>query len=128
MVARAEGAGPSLLAREAAGALAGFALEPAAVVTGCRRLVDRHPEMGTLWWLAARVLSAPDAQAEIHRAAAALDADDTPGILAAELPGPLSAGIVGWREQTGEALRRRGDVEVLADDLEGEGQALASRL
>ncbi|HET6810185.1 MAG TPA: hypothetical protein VFH50_04180 [Acidimicrobiales bacterium] len=128
MVARAEGAGPSLLAREAAGALAGFVGDPAAVVTGCRRLVDRHPEMGTLWWLAARVLAAPDSYGEIERAAAALDADDTAAILAAELPGPVSAVVVGWPEQTAQALRRRGDVEVLAVDFDGEGQALARRL
>lgn len=128
MVARAEGAGPSLLAREAAGALAGFAYEPAAVVTGCRRLVDRHPEMGTLWWLAARVLGAADAPSEIHRAAGELDGDETASILAAELPGPLSAVVVGWPEQTTQALRRRGDVEALVVDFDGEGQALARRL
>jgi hypothetical protein len=128
MVARAEGAGPSLLAGEAAGALAGFAGDPAAVVTGCRRLVDRHPEVGTLWWLAARVLAAPDPYAEIQRAAAALESDDTAAILAAELPGPASAVVVGWPEQTARALRRRGDVEVLVVDFDGEGQALARRL
>ena len=128
MVARAEGAGPSLLAQEAAGALAGFAAEPAALVTGCRRLVDRHPEVGPLWWLAARVLGAADPLGEIQRSAALLDADDTAAVLAAELPGQHSAVVVGWPEQAAQALRRRGDVEVLVVDYDGEGQALAGRL
>ena len=128
MVARAEGAGPSLLAREAAGALAGFAADPAAVVTGCRRLVDRHPEVGPLWWLAARVLAAGDPSAEIQRSAAALDADPTAARLAEELPGPVSAVVVGWPEQTAVALRRRGDVEALVVDCDEEGQALVRRL
>lgn len=128
MVARAEGAGPTLLAREAAGALAGFSYDPAALVTGCRRLVDRHPEVGTLWWLAARVLAAGDPPAEIQRAAAALDADPTAGILATELSGPQSAVVVGWPEQTAQALRRRGDIEALVVESDGEGQALARRL
>ena len=128
MVARAEGAGPSLLAREAAGALAGFASDPAALVTGCRRLVDRHPEVGPLWWLASRVLAAGDPPSEIHRSAAALDADPTAEVLAAELPGPLSAVVVGWPEHAAAALRRRGDVEALIVDCDQEGQALARRL
>ena len=128
MVARAEGAGPSLLAREAAGALAGFSYDPAALVTGCRRLVDRHPEVGPLWWLAARVLGAGDPPAEIQRSASALDADPTAAVLGAELPGPLSAVVVGWPEQTAQALRRRGDVEALIVDCDGEGQALVRRL
>src|SRR5579875_972562 len=128
MVARADGAGATLLAREAAGALGTVAAEPAALVTGCRRLIDRHPETGPLWWLSARVLLAPDPVGEVRRCAAELDEDDTAAILAAELPGSLSAVVVGWPEQVAYALRRRGDVEVLAVDYEGEGEALARRL
>ncbi|MGH9208547.1 MAG: hypothetical protein ACRD1G_18670, partial [Acidimicrobiales bacterium] len=56
-VARADGAGPSALVRAAAGALAGFSGEPVALVTACRRLVDRHPAVGPMWWLAARVMA-----------------------------------------------------------------------
>jgi hypothetical protein len=128
MVARADGAGATLLAREAAGALATFSDEPAGLVTGCRRLVDRHPEIGPLWWLAARVLLASEPGAEVHRSANQLDEDDTAGVLAAELPGSATAVVVGWPEQVAWAIRRRGDVEVLVVDFEGEGQALAHRL
>jgi hypothetical protein len=128
MVARSGSAGPTLLAREAIGALAGFAAEPSALVTGCRRLVDRHLEVGPIWWLAARILTAGDPGTEIHRTAAELDDDDTAGILAAELPGDLTAVVVGWPEHTAQALRHRGDVEVLVVDFDGEGEALARRL
>lgn len=128
MVARARGAGPTLLTQEAAGALSTFAREPAALVTGCRRLVDRHPEVGPLWWLSARVLLAPEPGPEVRRCSDALEEDDTAAILAAELPGSTSAVVVGWPEQVAWALNRRGDVEVLAVDYDGEGEALARRL
>jgi len=128
MVARAEGAGPTLLTREAAAALATFSRESAALVTGCRRLIDRHPEVGPLWWLSAHVLLAADPASEIRRCADLLDGDDTGPILAAELPGSTTAVVVGWPEQVAWALRRRGDVEVLAVDYDGEGEALAHRL
>jgi len=128
MVARAEGAGPSLLAGEAAGALAGFSSDPVALVTACRRLVDRHPEVGPVWWLCARLLAGADPAVEAHRAAAELDGDDTAAVLAAELPGQAAVTVVGWPEQAAQALRRRGDVEVFAVDFDGEGAALARRL
>ncbi|HZT66637.1 MAG TPA: hypothetical protein VFA11_12695 [Acidimicrobiales bacterium] len=129
MVARAEGAGPSLLAREAAAALASLGGDPAAVVTGCRRLVDRHMEMGPMWWMAARVLAAPDPVAEAYRAAAQLDEDPTADRLAVELPADAATVVVvGWPEQAAQALRKRGDLEVLAVDVDGEGAALARRL
>ena len=128
MVARARGAGPTVLTREAAGALSTFSYEPAALVTGCRRLIDRHPEVGPLWWLSAHVLLAGEPATAVRTCADALDSDDTGAILAAELPGSLTAVVVGWPEQIAWALRRRGDVEVLAVDYDGEGEDLAQRL
>lgn len=128
MVARAGGAGPSVLAREAVAALSGVASEPAALVTGCRRLVERHPEAGPIWWLAARMLSAPDPMAEARVVARLLDEDDTAGVVAAELPPDSTAVVVGWPEQLAVALRRRGDVEALVVDWDGEGDALSRRL
>jgi hypothetical protein len=47
-VARAGGAPPSSLVREAAGALAGLAEDQAALVTACRRLIDGDPTGGVL--------------------------------------------------------------------------------
>lgn len=127
-MARAEGAGPSLLVREAAGALAGFADEPAALVTACRRLVDRHTAAGPMWWLASRVLASADPAGEAWRLAGQLDDDATSATLAAHLPGDLVVSAVGWPELAGEALCRRADLEVLVIDALGEGAGLCRRL
>ena len=60
-VARAGWAAPAVLAAEAAWALADLALhEEPAVLPACRRLLDRHPGCGPLWWVAARILTAGD--------------------------------------------------------------------
>lgn len=127
-VARADGAGPSLLVREAAGALAGFADDPAGLVTACRRLVDRHPATGPMWWLAARVLGAADARHEAWAAADELDADPTPDVLAAHLPPDFTVATVGWPEHIALALRRRADLETLVIDSDGQGPGLVRRL
>ncbi|MEJ7583727.1 MAG: hypothetical protein WKF43_06455 [Acidimicrobiales bacterium] len=58
-VARASGGDQALLVRETAGALAAFRHDPAGLVTACRRIVSRHPASAPLWWLCARVLTAP---------------------------------------------------------------------
>ncbi|HVF74173.1 MAG TPA: hypothetical protein VM938_03930 [Acidimicrobiales bacterium] len=127
-VARAEGAGASLLVREAAGALAGFGSDPPGMVTACRRLVDRHPAVGPMWWLAANVLAAGEPVAAAWRAADELDSDPTPAALAKELPDDATVVVVGWPELAADALRRRADLEVLVVDAAGEGAGLARRL
>jgi hypothetical protein len=113
-VARAQGAPASTLVREAAAALAGLGDDPAAVVTSCRRLVDRHPGLGPMWWLSARVLCSADPEGEAWLAAAELDADQTPSALAVQLPDSATVVVVGWPDQAAGALRRRGDVRALA--------------
>lgn len=128
MVARAAGEGPALLAQEAAGALAAFAGDPAGLVTACRRLVDRQPTSGPIWWLAARVLAADDPTGEAWRAAEELADDDTPLSLAAHLPDDATVCVVGRPELTEAALVRRGDLAVLVVDALGEGHGLARRL
>lgn len=127
-VARAEGAGPSLLVQEAAGALAGLGANPAALVTACRRLIDRHVAVGPMWWLAARALGAPDPVAEAWQVADDLEADPTGAVLAAQLPAGATVVVVDWPELAGDALRRRGDLRVLVIDTTGEGSGLARRL
>jgi len=127
-VARAEGTGPSLLVREAAGALAGFGDDPVALVTACRRLVDRHPAAGPMWWLAARVLAAADARGEAWRAADELESDPTAELIAAQVPADLTVAVLGWPEQVADILRRRGDLEALVIDACGEGSGLVRRL
>src|SRR3954454_5309828 len=97
-VARVEGAGPSRLARDAAGALASFGDDPTGLVTACRRLVERHPTAGTMWWLAARVLAAPDPVGEAWRAAEELDDDPTSAAVLRALPSDGAIATLGWPE------------------------------
>lgn len=127
-VARASGADQVMLVRETAQALAAFGDDPAGLVAACRRIVDRHPTSGPLWWLCARVLTSPDGQQEAWRAVDAIEGDSTASELALALPEESTACAVGWPEIAGEALPRRGDVEVLAVDALGEGSGLVRRL
>ncbi|MDQ1374222.1 MAG: hypothetical protein QOJ09_1560 [Actinomycetota bacterium] len=127
-VARVEGAGPSRLAGEAAGALAGFADDPTGLVTACRRLVERHPAAGPMWWLAARVLAATDPVGEAWRAAEELDDDHTAAALLRVLPGEGTIATLGWPELAGDALRRVGEVELLVIDAGGHWTGVVDRL
>jgi hypothetical protein len=77
-VARAGWAPADVLASEAAWALADLVHhEPPALVPACRRLLQRHPGCGPMWWVAARVLSAGDPVAEAERCALEIDTDPT---------------------------------------------------
>lgn len=127
-VARASGADQALLVRETAHALAAFRDDPAGLVAACRRIVDRHPTSGPLWWLCASVLTSPDGHRAAWQAVEDIEGDTTPGELAFALPEEATACVVGWPELVGEALPRRGDVEVLAVDALGEGSGLVRRL
>lgn len=127
-MARAQGEGPSLLVREAAVGLAGLGSDPLGTVTACRRLVDRHPTVAPLWCLAARVMASAEPRAETRRVAEEMAADATSDVLAARLPDCATVVVLGWPEQVGEALRRRGDVEALVVDCAGEGHALSRHL
>jgi hypothetical protein len=128
-VARASGAPQAALVRETAAALGSLAFDPAGLVTACRRVLDRHPSSGALWWLAARVLTTMgDPDEEGWRCADELDEDPTADELAHALPAEVTVCVLGWPELTGEALARRGDVDVLAVDALDEGIGLVRQL
>jgi hypothetical protein len=127
-VARASGADQSVIVRETAAALAGFGLDAAGLVTACRRIVDRHLTSGPLWWLCARVLTSSDPLAEAWRAADEIAEDLTAVELGHALPADATVCVLGWPERVGEALVRRGDLDVLVVDTLGEGAGLARRL
>ncbi|HML01405.1 MAG TPA: hypothetical protein VK428_14560 [Acidimicrobiales bacterium] len=87
-VARSGWGGPASLGAEAAYALAELAeQEPAALLTACRRLLERNPGCGPLWWVCARVLCAGDAWAEAAHCAQLLEDDPTEQLLEVELYG-----------------------------------------
>lgn len=127
-VARSSGAPQSVLVRETAGALAALGFDPPGLVTACRRILDRHPMSAPLWWLAARVLTANDPMDEAWRAADEVSADTTGEDLAWAIPDEATVTVLGWPDVIGEALVRRGDVQVLVVDALGEGSGLVRRL
>jgi hypothetical protein len=127
-VARASGASQEALVQETARALASFASDPHGLVTACRRIVSRQPASGPLLWFAARVLSAGDPDREIWEAAGQVAADPTPAELAHALPDDATVVVLGWPDVIGEALPRRGDLEVLVVDVAQEGSGFVARL
>lgn len=74
------------------------------------------------------MLASPDGQGEAWAAVAEIEGDATAAELAFALPEGATACVIGWPEIVGEALPRRGDVEVLAVDSLGEGSGLVRRL
>ncbi|MDQ6910140.1 MAG: hypothetical protein M3Z84_05045 [Actinomycetota bacterium] len=128
VVARAKGEDPGLLAQEAARALGNLRGDGAMLVTACRRLVDRQPACGPLWWVGARVLGAADPTEEAYLVADELARDRTPSVLGRELAEEARVAVVGWPGQASQVLRRRGDVDVLVVEADGSGSALASQL
>jgi hypothetical protein len=85
-VARAQGVDQRLLAREAASTLGVLADEPFGLVMSCRRLLERHPGAGTLWWACARLLDSADPRLEARAIARALADDAVVRTLALDLP------------------------------------------
>ena len=127
-VARSHGGDQRLLVRETAGALRGLGLDPAGLVVACRRIVERHPTSGPLWWLCSSVLAAPDPFSAAARLADSIEEDPTPEVLIDALPPDSVVTLVGWPDLAGEAVLRRGDITVLAVDVGGEGASFVRRL
>lgn len=117
-----------MITREAAGALSALGLDPAGLVTSCRRLVDKHPRAGALWTLASRVLTATDPMRAAWDLADELDADPTGRELAAALPDDATVVVLGWPDVIPTALVRRGDLHTLVIDQFGEGSGLVRQL
>jgi hypothetical protein len=118
-VARAREVDQALLAREAASVLGAFAGDPPGLVTSCRRLLDRHPTAGALWWTFARLLEAADVRAEAH--AVRRDLDDSPAVTALSLDLPDGAVVavvpdVAGGSELGLALTNWRDDLVVAHD------------
>ena len=125
-VARASGGDQRMLVRETAGALRGLGFDPAGLVVACRRIVERHPTSGPLWWLCSTVLAAPDPYRCAASLADDLELDPTPDVLVEALPDNAVVCVVGWPDLIGEALLRRGDSSVLAIDTDDTGMGSAA--
>ena len=127
-VARASGAPDEDVVSEAAASLANFADDPTSLVTACRRLIDRHPGNGAVWWVCARTLLAADPADEAWRCHAELHADPTLDELAHALPDGARVTVVGWPDRLGAPLSRRGDLEVRVLDVDGDGPGFVRML
>src|SRR5689334_13628254 len=118
------------LAAEAAGALEGFASEPASLVVACRRVLAHHPALGALWWACARILAAADARGEARAVVKALDTDRTADRLGATLPildeNEVIAAI-GWPQVIDEAFLERFDLLAVAVRVDGADPARSLR-
>ncbi len=119
--ARNDGDGPRLAGLQAARALGGFVGDPAGLVTACRRLVQRQPAMGPVWWVTARMLCTPDhahVEGDLIEDLLIEDAtgDEVAYFLDGLIPGESTILLVGPPWYSGEALTRRGDITVLAVD------------
>lgn len=117
-LARAGGGDPVAVVREAAGALRGLGNDPAGLVVACRRLVEKHPTCGPLWWLCAHIVTAAEPYAVACRLAGELQADTTPEVLAGVLPAEARVCVIGWPDITAEAIITRGDVTVLGVEVD----------
>ena len=113
-IARSYGGDPRTLVVETASALRALGADPAGLVVACRRIVERHPTSGPLWWLCAHMLTDTDPFAVARRLAAEISDDSTADQLADALPGASTVCVIGWSDLISEALLRREDVTVLA--------------
>ena len=116
------------LIHETSSGLGPITNDPVELVTACRRVVSRHPFVGPLWWLCSRVLCAADSRRESWLAAQEFDNDSTFDELDYALADDAIVCTIGWSELIGAALARRGDIQSLIVDANGEGAALVRRL
>lgn len=127
-MARASGADAGLLVQEAASALGVFRHDRPALVTAARRLLTRQPTVGPLWWMCSRLAMAADPWAEGRAVIEELRADTTDKELAHLLPDGAVVTFAGWPDTIVAALPRRGDVQALVIDVEGQGPSVVRRL
>jgi hypothetical protein len=127
-LARSSGADQRVLVNETASALRALRMDPAGLVVSCRRIVERHPTSGPLWWLCAHMLVATDSSSTARELAAALEMDPTPMLLADALPENATVLVMGWPDLAGEACLDRGDLTVLTVDADDQGASFVRRL
>lgn len=94
----------------------------------CRRIVERHPEVGPLWSMCARLLTADDPTTLAWRIADEIDDDPAPRTIAGAFTDDSSVLTIGWPEVAGAAIMRRGDLTVLCADSRHEASGFMQRL
>ncbi len=127
-VARSRAVDESELVREAAIALGSMHTSGPDLVVACRRIVERHVEIGALWWLCARLLTSPEPSTLAWQLADEVESDPTGKAIAAALPDDATVVTIGWPAVSGAALMRRGDARVLCADSRHEASAFLRML
>ncbi len=127
-VARAQGADPATLAEETAHALGLLRVDPSGLVVACRRIVERHPFVGPLWWLCANVTTSAEPFDAVWELAERIRGDRTGAELGAALPDEATVVTIGAPDVVGDGLIRRGDVRVLALDVGHTATSFVRRL
>jgi hypothetical protein len=127
-VARASGVAPASLASEAATALGGLRADPANLVVACRRIVERHPEVGQLWWLCAHLLVSADPSRLAWELADRLGDDPVADVLARELAAEATVVVTGNPSVIADGLVCRTDLTVWYVDSQFGGGDLIRRL
>jgi hypothetical protein len=127
-VARAHGVDPAALVAETAHALGSMHFDSAGLVVACRRIVERHPFTGPLWWLCANVTTSSEPLDAVWELAEQVHADRTAAELGAALPDDGDVVTIGDPNVIGSGLARRGDVRVLALDIDHSATSFVRRL
>lgn len=127
-VARAHGVDPVALVEETAHALGSLHFDPAGLVVACRRIVERHPFAGPLWWLCSRIVTAAEPFDAVWEVASEMRSDPTAKELAAALPDDADLVTIGDPLSLVPGLARRGDVRVLALDVDHSATSFVRRL
>ncbi|MBU6240299.1 MAG: hypothetical protein KJS66_00760 [Acidobacteria bacterium] len=107
-LARAGYADAPELVAETASALRGLGFDHANLVLTCRRIVERHPTCGPLWWLCAELLTALEPRDTLRRCVDGVRGDSTPAHLAEHLatqwPDGGMVAVNGWSWEIALAL------------------------
>ena len=127
-VARAQGADPASLVEETAHALGSLHFDPSGLVVACRRIVERHPFTGALWWLCANVSTSAEPFEAVWELADQIRNDPTGAELGAVLPDDALVATIGDPDVIGDGLIRRGDIRVLALDAGHTATSFVRRL
>jgi hypothetical protein len=127
-LARTDSADAAGLIAETATALGALRGEHANLVVAARRIVERHPSVGPLWWLCAHLLVSDDARELAWDLADEVSADATGAVLAAELPIGARVLTGGFHPTVSEAGAQRPDVAITCLVLAEAARRAASRV
>jgi hypothetical protein len=127
-IARANGVGQHMLADETAMALRTLARDPAELLVAARRITERHPLAGCVWWVCAHAVTAAEPSEAMRRCVAALGDDTTADSVAAHLDDDSTVVVCGWGDLASEVAAQRGDLRWLVVDPGDDAAALHQKM